>query len=126
MTTREAVYTNLNPGSYRFRVIASNGDGIWNSTEAAVGFEIAPMIWQTWWFRFSGVLAFALAGLGVYRFRLHQLTSRLNLRLRNVLRSELVSRRNYMTRCCRVLWALPCNFTLRPTGCLKIHLRNPR
>src|SRR5205085_7906655 len=30
VATREAIYTNLGPGSYRFRVIASNSDGLWN------------------------------------------------------------------------------------------------
>src|SRR6202043_1028726 len=28
---REAVYTNLPPGRYRFRVMATNADGIWNT-----------------------------------------------------------------------------------------------
>src|SRR4029450_9869496 len=32
--TRQAVYTNLGPGDYRFRVLASNGDGLWNGDEA--------------------------------------------------------------------------------------------
>ena len=37
---REAVYTNLPPRPYVFRVKASNGDGRWTSTEASVRFEI--------------------------------------------------------------------------------------
>jgi signal transduction histidine kinase len=78
--TREAIYTNLGPGEYRFRVVASNADGAWNSAEAAINFEIEPVFWQTWWFRISGVLACAFAILGIYRFRLHQLTRQLNLR----------------------------------------------
>ncbi len=52
VATREANYTNLGPGSYRFHVIASNPDGVWNSAEAGVGFEIQPAFWQTWWFRY--------------------------------------------------------------------------
>jgi ligand-binding sensor domain-containing protein/signal transduction histidine kinase len=80
VTTREAVYTNLNPGSYRFRVIASNADGVWNGAEAVLAFEIEPMLWQTWWFRLFSVLALASAGLAAYRFRLRRLTCGLNLR----------------------------------------------
>jgi ligand-binding sensor domain-containing protein/signal transduction histidine kinase len=76
--TRQAVYTNLPPRSYRFRLIASNPDGVWSSTEAAIGFEVEPLFWQTWWFRLSAVLAIALATMAVYRLRLHNLTSRLN------------------------------------------------
>ena len=79
-TAHEAAYTNLGPGSYRFRVIASNPDGVWNSTEAVVGFDIAPLFWQTWWFRLSGLLAFGLTILALYRLRLHQLTHQLNVR----------------------------------------------
>ncbi|UOQ73965.1 triple tyrosine motif-containing protein [Hymenobacter cellulosilyticus] len=29
-TKREATYTNLDPGTYTFRVRATNNDGIWN------------------------------------------------------------------------------------------------
>ena len=34
-TRREALYTNLGPGHYRFRVIASNNDGVWNTAGAS-------------------------------------------------------------------------------------------
>ena len=77
---REAVYTNLSPGPYRFRVIASNPDGVWSSSEAAIGFEVEPLFWQTWWFRLSIVLACALAIIAIYRLRLLGLTRRLNVR----------------------------------------------
>lgn len=77
---REAVYTNLNPRSYRFRLVASNPDGIWNSDEAAVTFEVAPLFWQTWWFRAAIVLAGAGMILAFYRLHMRQLAKRLNLR----------------------------------------------
>ncbi len=80
VTRRDATYTNLSPGSYRFRVIASNAEGLWNGSEAAIGFEIDPVFWQTWWFRLSAVLSCALAVILLYRFRLHQLTGQLNVR----------------------------------------------
>jgi ligand-binding sensor domain-containing protein/signal transduction histidine kinase len=76
----EAIYTNLGPGSYRFRVIASNSDGTWNSAEQVLGFRIAPAFWQTWWFRVSAVLAFALTLLAIYRIHLLQVTRQLNMR----------------------------------------------
>jgi ligand-binding sensor domain-containing protein/signal transduction histidine kinase len=77
---REAVYTNLPPRPYRFRVIASNPDGVWSGNEGAIGFEVEPLFWQTWWFRLSVVLACALAIIAIYRLRLHGLTKRLNVR----------------------------------------------
>ena len=80
VTNREATYANLGAGSYRFRVMASNSDGLWNSSEAAVGFEVEPTLWQTWWFRLGCVLCAGLATLLVYRLRMHQLTRLLNVR----------------------------------------------
>ncbi len=80
VTAREAVYTNLGLGSYRFRVIASNPDGIWSSDEASVAFRVDPLFWQTWWFLTSAGLAFAIAVAALYRFRLAQITKRLRIR----------------------------------------------
>jgi signal transduction histidine kinase len=77
---REAVYTNLPPGRYRFRVMATNADGIWNTDEAAVSIEVDPLFWQAWWFRLSVVMLCMACVLAVYRIRLHQLTTRINLR----------------------------------------------
>ena len=80
VSTGEAAYTNLGPGSYRLRVIASNSDGIWNSAEKELGFEIAPAYWQTLWFRVSVFLLFGLTLLALNRLRLRQLTRQLNAR----------------------------------------------
>ncbi len=78
--TREAVYTNLDSGSYRFRVIASNSDGVWNSTESSLQFKIEPVFWQTWWFRLSTLLALAGVALALVRLRFLKLTKQLNVR----------------------------------------------
>ncbi|MHA6720625.1 sensor histidine kinase [Sphingomonas sp. RS6] len=72
-TRREAFYANLQPGTWRFRVIAANNDGVWNRTGAAMVVTIAPSFYQTGWFRLL-VLA-ALLGtvwlLYVWRVREH-------------------------------------------------------
>ena len=80
VTNREATYGNLGAGSYRFRVMASNSDGLWNGSEAAVGFEVEPTLWQTWWFRLGCILCAGLATLLVYRIRMHRLAHMLNVR----------------------------------------------
>ncbi len=67
---REAFYTNLGPGSYRFRVIASNNDGVWNQTGAALNLVIAPAFYQTWWFQ---LFCLALAGGTLWLFYLYRL-----------------------------------------------------
>jgi signal transduction histidine kinase/ligand-binding sensor domain-containing protein len=77
---REAAYTNLGPGSYRFHVIASNPDGDWSGKEASLAFNVDPAFWQTWQFRTAIVLACALTALALYRLRLRQMTARLNVR----------------------------------------------
>jgi signal transduction histidine kinase len=48
---RKAFYTNLAPGKYRFRVTASNSDGVWNEDAATLAFSVAPAFYQTRWFQ---------------------------------------------------------------------------
>ena len=48
-TRRLATYTNLDPGSYVFRVKGSNNDGIWNEEEASLRLTIPPPWWRTGW-----------------------------------------------------------------------------
>jgi ligand-binding sensor domain-containing protein len=78
VTARQAVYTNLNPGWYRFRVVACNADGVWSAAEAGIALHIQPLLWETWWFRVSAALACALAGFTAYRIRLRRMAARLN------------------------------------------------
>jgi signal transduction histidine kinase/ligand-binding sensor domain-containing protein len=79
-SNRQAVYTNLDSGAYRFRVIASNSEGLWNSSEATLQFEVEPEFWQTWWFRFSIFLALLLTGALIFRLRIRKLSREWNLR----------------------------------------------
>jgi ligand-binding sensor domain-containing protein/signal transduction histidine kinase len=67
-TRRAAYYTNLPPGRYRFRVIASNNDGVWNRAGAAFAFRLQPHFYQTYWF--YGLLGLAAVLLAVALFRL--------------------------------------------------------
>jgi signal transduction histidine kinase/ligand-binding sensor domain-containing protein len=78
--SRETVYTNLNPGHYTFRIIASNSDGIWNSTEAKIQLEVAPQVWQTLWFKVAITGACLIGIAALYRIRLHTLTRQMNIR----------------------------------------------
>ena len=80
VSSREAVYTNLGPGAYHFKVVASNPDGVWSNDEAELGFEVDSLFRQTWWFRASVALACFAAAVSLYPFRLHQMSRRLNVR----------------------------------------------
>jgi PAS domain S-box-containing protein len=72
-TRRQAYYSNLGPGSYRFRVIARNNDGVWNDTGALIDFSIAPTYYQTAWFRVLCVVAFLTLLWAAYQLRVRQL-----------------------------------------------------
>jgi signal transduction histidine kinase/ligand-binding sensor domain-containing protein len=70
---REVQYSNLAPGSYRFRVIATNNSGVWNEQGDTLDFSVDPAYYQTNWFR-------ALCALGVlallwsaYQYRVRRL-----------------------------------------------------
>lgn len=46
---RKATYTNLSPGTYVFRVKASNNDGLWNETGKSITIVIRPPWYLSWW-----------------------------------------------------------------------------
>jgi signal transduction histidine kinase/ligand-binding sensor domain-containing protein len=79
-TRREAYYTNLGPGSYRFRVIASNEDGLWNDAGAAMNIVIPPTFAQTRLFLALCVLAAALATWMLYRLRVRSVAAAIRAR----------------------------------------------
>lgn len=60
---REAFYTNLRPGRYRFRVRAANSDGVWNLAGASFAFYLRPFVYQTWWFMALAALLFMVVSV---------------------------------------------------------------
>jgi len=70
---REAVYTNLDAGSYRFHVIACNNDGVWNEAGASLEFFVLPAYYQTTWFRTLCIGAFLGLLWVLYQLRVRQL-----------------------------------------------------
>jgi len=53
----DAVYANLSPGNYTFKVLSGNSDDVWTEEPVTFSFVIKPPFWATWWFR-SMVLLF--------------------------------------------------------------------
>lgn len=76
----EAYYTNLAPGTYRFRVIACNNDGVWTPKEeaASVSFAILPHFYQTFWFYLLCALALGVTLWLLARWRLQQVLAERN------------------------------------------------
>jgi hypothetical protein len=79
---RYVSYTNLDPGTYTFRVKASNNDGIWNEKGTALQVIITPPFWQTWWFRISTFLIIAGGLYALHRYRMKQALEVERLRVR--------------------------------------------
>lgn len=80
-TRNEAVYTNLDPGHYAFRVRASNNDGVWNEE----GTMIQIHIMRPWWNTPLAHILFIAMALGmvyvIYRFQLHRIELKHNLEM---------------------------------------------
>jgi signal transduction histidine kinase/ligand-binding sensor domain-containing protein len=92
-TRRQAFYTDLHPGKYRFRVIACNNDGVWNEEGAMVDFAIAPAWYQTWWFLLFCVVTGLLFVWFLHRLRLRQVAKVISARF-----DERLAERTRMAR----------------------------
>jgi signal transduction histidine kinase/ligand-binding sensor domain-containing protein len=78
---RKALYSNLPPRKYRFRVMACNNSGVWNEAGTFLDFSIAPAYYQTTWFQATCVAALVLLLWALYQLRLRQLARQFNLTL---------------------------------------------
>ena len=79
-TRRQAFYSDLRPGRYQFRVIASNNDDVWNEQGAILNFSVAPAWYQSNWFRLLCVVTAALLLWMLYRLRVMQMARGMNAR----------------------------------------------
>jgi signal transduction histidine kinase len=79
-TRRQAFFTNLQPGSYRFRVLAANNDAVWNEDGASIDFSIFPAFYQTQLFKLFCFAAAAVIAWSLYRLRLRQMQAAWNAR----------------------------------------------
>ena len=80
-TRRSVGFADLDPGHYRFELLAANEDGVWNSKPAVLEFTIARAFYQTWWFRALVALAVIGCLYLVYVIRVRQLSSQIRIRM---------------------------------------------
>jgi ligand-binding sensor domain-containing protein/serine phosphatase RsbU (regulator of sigma subunit) len=73
---RNAVYTNLDPGQYMFKVRAANSDGVWNNKGKSISITIHPPWWKTNWAYAGYILLAAIFVIGVDRFQRYRLIQR--------------------------------------------------
>src|SRR4030095_12276035 len=77
---RQALYNDLRPGNYRFRVVASNDAGVWNEAGAALDFSIEPAWFQTRSFSVAMAIGILLAAIALYRMRVRQIARTMKTR----------------------------------------------
>jgi signal transduction histidine kinase len=79
-TRRQVFYNDLPPGQYRFHVIASNNDSVWNQTGDSFNLNILPAWYQTIWFRIlcagGAIVLLAFA----YQLRVRKIAVEMNMR----------------------------------------------
>jgi ligand-binding sensor domain-containing protein/signal transduction histidine kinase len=80
VAARTAVYTNLRPGSYRFRVIACNSNGVWNDQEATLDLTVTPAWFQTDWFLALCVVSILSIVVLLYSLRVRRISQALSAR----------------------------------------------
>lgn len=81
---RTAYCTNLNPGTYTFKVKGSNNDGYWNEEGASLVVMINPPYWKTWWAYVLYVLFFFGLLYLLRRYELNRLHLKQNLEIKQV------------------------------------------
>ena len=70
--TNATTYTNLDPGTYTFRVKGSNKDEVWSEDEASIQLIITPPWYKTWWFISFVVLTIIAIVYSIYKYRLSE------------------------------------------------------
>ncbi len=71
-----AKYSNLEPGTYTFKVISSNNEGIWNEEPATFVFTILTPFYRTWWFVVLIVGFGAFIVYAVFKIRLNNIKNK--------------------------------------------------
>jgi len=76
----EAIYTHLRPGSYRFQVMASNGNDVWTTPVSSAMFRILPRFYERPWVQGLFVLAgIVLVWIGI-SMRVRYVSSAIRIR----------------------------------------------
>lgn len=98
----EAIFENLEYGSYTFKVNACNKEGHWNKEDQLISFIILPHFTDIWWFRILSffIIAISLLLIGYYFLRRYQQIKATELALEEartrVKEAELSALRNQM------------------------------
>ncbi|HON19282.1 MAG TPA: two-component regulator propeller domain-containing protein [Salinivirgaceae bacterium] len=70
---QQAIYSNLPPGEYQFRIKAANSDGVWTSEITSPKIIIVPPFWETWTFRMILLALIVSIVIGSVNYRIRNL-----------------------------------------------------
>ena len=73
---RFETYSNLPSGTYTFKVVSANNEGVWNKIPASFTFTINIPFWQTWGFIITSALIIITIVILIIRFRIRQIKNR--------------------------------------------------
>jgi signal transduction histidine kinase/ligand-binding sensor domain-containing protein len=68
-TRRTAYFSHVAPGSYTFKVIAANSDGIWNTEGKSLRITVLPPFYRTWWFLSLAAVTVIGAVFATFKYR---------------------------------------------------------
>ena len=89
---RQASYTTLPSGHYKFRVQGATSRGAWTEPGATLHIRVLPPWWATWWARTIAGVIVAGALFAIYLLRMRQVSARMQARIREQQREEEILR----------------------------------
>jgi signal transduction histidine kinase/ligand-binding sensor domain-containing protein/AraC-like DNA-binding protein len=88
-SSREISFTNLNPGTYKLIIKASNNDGKWNDTCLEIKLTIIPPWYRAWWAYLILLIIIISVYLGLRKYELNKVHAKNKLGLKR-LESEIL------------------------------------
>ena len=127
---RTAYYTRLPPGSYLFRVIACNNDGVWNEEGAALRLVVIPPWWRTRW-AYGSYVFLALGMLyGLRRVEIKRREQKALIRESNLRAKAAEAEKRALQaendRKTKELIAIGVSLVAKCEGCLEGHLKKAK
>ncbi len=95
---RYAAYTNLSPGTYYFRIKATNSDGVWSDNIKTIKVIINSPWWKTGWAYFLYLLVIFFGLVGIRRFEMNRTKLRNELKMREFESQKLREIENMKSR----------------------------
>ncbi len=75
-TRRTAYFSSLPPGDYTFKVMADNGEGVWNTESMSLRIIVLPPFYRTGWFLMLSLLTITSIVFAAFKYRINQLEQR--------------------------------------------------